>query len=166
MKRRLILARSLLNRPRLLILDEPTTGLDPQGRRLIWERIKALKQNGITVVITTHYMEEAEQICDRLLIMNQGQIIAEGSPAELIRERVGGEVLEVVPEDGGDTAILAEIEGHCPYQRLGERFEIFTADAPRMLGRLKSRARLASYGIRRPNLEDVFLRLTGRDLHE
>jgi len=166
MKRRLILARSLLNRPRLLILDEPTTGLDPQGRRLIWERIKALKQNGITVVITTHYMEEAEQICDRLLIMNQGQIIAEGSPAELIRERVGGEVLEVVPEEGGDAAILAEIEGHCPYQRLGERFEIFTADAPKMLERLHSRARLSSYGIRRPNLEDVFLRLTGRDLHE
>ena len=166
MKRRLILARSLLNRPRLLILDEPTTGLDPQGRRLIWERIRALRQSGITVVLTTHYMEEAEQICDRLLIMNQGQIIAEGSPSELIQRHVGGEVLEIVPEDGAEAAILAEIGECCPYQRLGEKLEIFTPDGSGMLERLKSRGKLSSYGIRRPNLEDVFLRLTGRDLRE
>jgi len=166
MKRRLILARSLLNRPKLLLLDEPTTGLDPQGRRLIWERIRALRHSGITVVITTHYMEEAEQICDRILIMNQGQIIAQGSPAELIRQQVGGEVLEVVPEDGSEATILAEIKECCPYQRLGERLEIFTPDGSGMLERLKSRGKLSSYGIRRPNLEDVFLRLTGRDLHE
>jgi lipooligosaccharide transport system ATP-binding protein len=166
MKRRLILARSLLNRPRLLILDEPTTGLDPQGRRLIWERIRALRQSGITVVITTHYMEEAEQICDRLLIMNQGQIIAEGSPAELIRQHVGGEVLEVIPEDGAEQAILEEIEGCCPYQRLGERWEIFASNGSSVLEQLKSRVHFTSYAIRRPNLEDVFLRLTGRDLHE
>ncbi len=166
MKRRLILARSLLNRPRLLILDEPTTGLDPQGRRLIWERIRALRQSGITVVLTTHYMEEAEQICDRILIMDQGRIIAEGSPSELIQRHVGGEVLEIVPEDGAETAILVEVEGCCPYQRLGEKLEIFTPDGSAMLERLKSRGRLSSYGIRRPNLEDVFLRLTGRDLRE
>jgi lipooligosaccharide transport system ATP-binding protein len=166
MKRRLILARSLLNRPRLLILDEPTTGLDPQGRRLIWERIRALRQSGITVVLTTHYMEEAEQICDRLLIMNQGQIIAEGSPSELIQRHVGGEVLEIVPEDGAEAAILAEIGECCPYQRLGEKLEIFTPDGSGMLERLKSRGKLSSFGIRRPNLEDVFLRLTGRDLRE
>ena len=166
MKRRLILARSLLNRPRLLILDEPTTGLDPQGRRLIWERIRALRQSGITVVLTTHYMEEAEQICDRLLIMNQGQIIAEGSPSELIQRHVGGEVLEIVPEDGAEAAILAEIGECCPYQRLGEKLEIFTPDGSGMLEQLKSRGKLSSFGIRRPNLEDVFLRLTGRDLRE
>jgi len=166
MKRRLILARSLLNRPRLLILDEPTTGLDPQGRRLIWERIRALRQSGITVVITTHYMEEAEQICDRILIMNQGQIIAEGSPEELIRQHVGGEVVEVIPEDGAEQAILKEIEGRCPYQRLGEKWEIFVSDGTSVLERLKTRVRFTSYSIRRPNLEDVFLRLTGRDLHE
>jgi lipooligosaccharide transport system ATP-binding protein len=166
MKRRLILARSLLNRPRLLILDEPTTGLDPQGRRLIWERIRTLRQSGITVVLTTHYMEEAEQICDRLFIMDQGRIIAEGSPSELIQRHVGGEVLEVVPEDGGEAAILAEIEGCCPYQRLGEKLEIFSPDGAGMLERLRARAKLSSFGIRRPNLEDVFLRLTGRDLRE
>ncbi|MDH7501079.1 MAG: ATP-binding cassette domain-containing protein, partial [candidate division NC10 bacterium] len=166
MKRRLILARSLLNQPRLLILDEPTTGLDPQARRLIWERIRALRQSGMTVVITTHYMEEAEQICDRVLIMNQGQVIAQGSPAELVRQHVGGEVLEVVPEDGNEPAILKEIEGRCLYQRLGEKFEIFTTDGNSVLERLKSRVRFVSYSIRRPNLEDVFLRLTGRDLHE
>lgn len=166
MKRRLILARSLLNRPRLLILDEPTTGLDPQGRRLIWERIRALRQNGITVVLTTHYMEEAEQICDRILIMDQGRIIAEGSPSELIQRHVGGEVLEVVPEEGGEAALLAEIEECCPYQRLGEKLEIFTPDGAGMLERLRARAKLSSFGIRRPNLEDVFLRLTGRDLRE
>ena len=166
MKRRLILARSLLNRPRVLILDEPTTGLDPQGRRLIWERIRARRQSGITVVLTTHYMEEAEQICDRILIMDQGRIIAEGSPSELIQRHVGGEVLEIVPEDGAETAILVEVEGCCPYQRLGEKLEIFTPDGSAMLERLKGRGRLSSYGIRRPNLEDVFLRLTGRDLRE
>jgi len=166
MKRRLILARSLLNHPRLLILDEPTTGLDPQARRLIWERIRALRQSGITVVITTHYMEEAEQICDRVLIMNQGQIIAQGSPAELIRQHVGGEVLEVIPEDGDEPAILKEIQGRCLYQRLGEKFEIFASDGTAVLERLKSQVRFVSYSIRRPNLEDVFLRLTGRDLHE
>jgi lipooligosaccharide transport system ATP-binding protein len=166
MKRRLILARSLLNRPRLLILDEPTTGLDPQGRRLIWERIRALRQGGITVVLTTHYMEEAEQICDRILIMDHGRIIAEGSPPELIQRHVGGEVLEVVPEDASKATFLAEIEGRCPYQRLGEKWEIFTPDGAEMLQRLKSRGKLSSYGIRRPNLEDVFLRLTGRDLRE
>jgi len=166
MKRRLILARSLLNRPKLLILDEPTTGLDPQGRRLIWERIRALRQGGITVVLTTHYMEEAEQICDRILIMDQGQIIAEGSPSELIRRHVGGEVLEVVPEEGAEATILAEVEGCCPYQRLGEKLEIFTPDGAGMLERLRARAKLSSFGIRRPNLEDVFLRLTGRDLRE
>jgi lipooligosaccharide transport system ATP-binding protein len=166
MKRRLILARSLLNRPRLLILDEPTTGLDPQGRRLIWERLRALRQGGITVVITTHYMEEAEQICDRILIMDRGRIIADGSPAELIQRHVGGEVLEVVPEEAGEAAVLAEIEGCCPYQRLGEKLEIFTPDGSVMLERLKARGKLSSYGIRRPNLEDVFLRLTGRDLRD
>ena len=166
MKRRLILARSLLNRPRLLILDEPTTGLDPQGRRLIWERIKALQQEGVTVVVTTHYMEEAEQLCDRILIMNQGRIIAEGSPRGLIEHHVGGEVLEVVPAEGEEEALLAALDGCGSYQRLGERFEVFTREGGQVLERLRSRVRLASYGIRRPNLEDVFLRLTGRDLHE
>jgi lipooligosaccharide transport system ATP-binding protein len=166
MKRRLILARSLLNRPRLLILDEPTTGLDPQGRRLIWERIKALQQEGVTVVVTTHYMEEAEQLCDRILIMNQGRIIAEGSPRELIQHHVGGEVLEVVPAEGEEEALRAALDGCESYQRLGDRFEIFTRECGQVLERIRSRVRLASYGIRRPNLEDVFLRLTGRDLHE
>jgi lipooligosaccharide transport system ATP-binding protein len=97
MKRRLILARGLINTPRLLVLDEPTTGLDPQARRLIWERLRELRQRGVTIIITTHYMDEAEQICDRLLIMDNGKVIATGSPKALIDEHAGDEVLEVVP---------------------------------------------------------------------
>jgi len=166
MKRRLILARSLLNSPRLLVLDEPTVGLDPQARRLIWERIRALRQSGITVLLTTHYMEEAQQICDRILIMDRGRIIAQGTPIELIRDQVGGEVLEVVPENGSEGLLLELIEGRCPYQRLGEKFEIFAPQAAILLGELGARARFVSYTIRPPSLEDVFLRLTGRDLRD
>ena len=113
-----------------------------------------------------HYMEEAEQLCDRILIMNQGRIIAEGSPRGLIEHHVGGEVLEVVPAEGEEEALLAALDGCGSYQRLGERFEVFAREGGQVLERLRSRVRLASYGIRQPNLEDVFLRLTGRDLHE
>jgi len=166
MKRRLILARSLLNRPRLLILDEPTTGLDPQGRRAIWEKIKELKRSGVTVVLTTHYMEEAEQICDRVLIMNLGKIIAEGSLPELISQYIGGEVLEILPEDDDQAQFLTKLELFDHYQQLGDKFEIFTLEPNTVLEQIRSRIRLSSYAVRRPNLEDVFLRLTGRELHD
>src|SRR5213083_1204818 len=95
MKRRLMLARALLNEPALLVLDEPTTGLDPQARRLVWERVRALKRGGTTILLTTHYMEEAAQLCDRLIIMDEGRIIAEGRPADLVAAHVGADVVEV-----------------------------------------------------------------------
>jgi lipooligosaccharide transport system ATP-binding protein len=165
MKRRLILARSLINNPRLLALDEPTTGLDPQARRLIWERLRELRQKGVTIVITTHYMDEAEQICDRLLIMDHGKIIAEGSPAELVKQHAGHEVLEIVPEQPfGDH--LPSVLRECQFQRLGDKFEVFTEDCPNALERLKAETKLASFGVRRATLEDVFIRLTGRELRD
>jgi lipooligosaccharide transport system ATP-binding protein len=165
MKRRLILARGLINTPRLLVLDEPTTGLDPQARRLIWERLRELRQRGVTIVITTHYMDEAEQICDRLLIMDNGQVIATGSPKALIDEHAGDEVLEVVPEDDAATAVEAAL-GECRFQKLGDKFEIFSSDCPGALDRIRKQVRLTSYSVRRATLEDVFIRLTGRELRD
>src|SRR4029453_6194642 len=99
MKRRLILARALVNRPALLVLDEPTTGLDPQARHLVWERLRELKRNGVAMLLTTHYMEEAAQLCDRLVVMDHGRIIAEGTPAELIARHVGHDVIEIATGD-------------------------------------------------------------------
>jgi lipooligosaccharide transport system ATP-binding protein len=166
MKRRLILARSLINRPRLLVLDEPTTGLDPQARRLIWQRIRELRAGGVTIIITTHYMDEAEQICDRVLVMDNGKIIAEGSPRELIERYAGHEVLEIVPELP-DSPELSSVLARCPnYQQLGDRLEIFTNDCPNALEEIRSGVKLTSFGVRRATLEDVFIRLTGRELRD
>jgi lipooligosaccharide transport system ATP-binding protein len=165
MKRRLVLARGLINTPRLLVLDEPTTGLDPQARRLIWERLRELRQRGVTIIITTHYMDEAEQICDRLLIMDNGKVIATGSPQSLITEHAGQEVLEIVPEDGGAGAVEAAL-GECRFQKLGDKFEIFASDCPEALERIRKQVRLTSYSVRRATLEDVFIRLTGRELRD
>jgi lipooligosaccharide transport system ATP-binding protein len=165
MKRRLILARGLINTPRLLVLDEPTTGLDPQARRLIWERLRELRQRGVTIVITTHYMEEAEQICDRLLIMDYGKFIAAGTPQALITEHAGQEVLEVVPKDGDGAAVEAAL-GECRFQKLGDKFEVFASDCPGALESIREKVRLNSYSVRRATLEDVFIRLTGRELRD
>ncbi len=166
MKRRLILARSLINNPRLLIADEPTTGLDPQARRLIWQRIRELRHSGVTIIITTHYMDEAEQICDRLFVMNEARIIAQGSPQALVAEHAGKEVLEIIPEDPNSPELGSALNS-CPYfQQLGDKFEIFTNDCPDTLQMIRSRLRLASYGVRRATLEDVFIRLTGRELRD
>jgi lipooligosaccharide transport system ATP-binding protein len=165
MKRRLVLARGLINTPRLLVLDEPTTGLDPQARRLIWERLRELRQRGVTIVITTHYMDEAEQICDRLLIMDYGKFIAAGTPQGLIAEHAGQEVLEVVPGDGDGTAVEAAL-GECRFQKLGDKFEVFASDCPGALERIRDKVRLESYSVRRATLEDVFIRLTGRELRD
>jgi len=165
MKRRLILARGLINTPRLLVLDEPTTGLDPQARRLIWERLRELRQRGVTIIITTHYMDEAEQICDRLLIMDNGKVIATGSPQALIDGHAGDEVLEVVPEDGGAGAVETAL-GECRFQKLGDKFEVFASDCPEALERIRKQVRLTSYSVRRATLEDVFIRLTGRELRD
>ena len=165
MKRRLVLARGLINTPRLLVLDEPTTGLDPQARRLIWERLRELRQRGVTIVITTHYMDEAEQICDRLLIMDYGRFIAAGTPQALITEHAGQEVLEVVPEDGDGAAVEAAL-GECRFQKLGDKFEVFASDCPGALDRIRREVKLNSYSVRRATLEDVFIRLTGRELRD
>ena len=165
MKRRLTIARSLVNDPELLLLDEPTTGLDPQARHLLWERLYRLKREGVTQIVTTHYMDEAEQLCDRLVVMDAGVIAAEGSPAELIARYSTREVLELrFPPD-----VAAPVE---LMTRLAERVEVlpdrlllYTADGEHLQGELaRNGVRPQSALVRRSSLEDVFLRLTGRSL--
>jgi len=165
MKRRLTIARSLVNDPELLLLDEPTTGLDPQARHLLWDRLYRLKGEGVTQIVTTHYMDEAEQLCDRLVVMDGGVIVAEGSPAELITRYSTREVLELrFPPDA-----VVPIEA---VERLVERVEalpdrllLYTADGEHLQGELARRGvRPLSALVRRSSLEDVFLRLTGRSL--
>lgn len=164
MRRRLMLARALLNEPRLLVLDEPTTGLDPQARRLVWERIRALKRGGTTILLTTHYMEEAAQLCDRVIIMDGGRIVAEGRAADLIASRVGAEVIEVHLPDGVDPATLLAQLGDGPWrsERAGQMVYVYLRDghADELLGRLGS----LEVARRRATLEDVFLTLTGHEL--
>jgi lipooligosaccharide transport system ATP-binding protein len=164
MKRRLTIARSLINDPELMLLDEPTTGLDPQARHLLWDRLFRLKQRGVTLIITTHYMDEAEQLCDRLVVMDGGRIVAEGSPAELIGRYSTREVLELrFPP--GDT------EDH-PVDGLADRVEVlpdrvllYAQDGEAVLAAVHGRGvRPVSSLVRRSTLEDVFLRLTGRTL--
>jgi lipooligosaccharide transport system ATP-binding protein len=167
MKRRLMLARALLNEPELLVLDEPTTGLDPQARRLVWERIRALKRRGTTILLTTHYMEEAARLCDRLIIMDEGRIVAEGTPADLIVEHVGHAVIEVpVPEGTDGTALDARLRGG-PWrtEQVGEMLYLYVQDGDP--GR-EALAPLAGVDfVRRPaTLEDVFLTLTGHRLRD
>jgi lipooligosaccharide transport system ATP-binding protein len=167
MKRRLTIARALVNDPELLLLDEPTTGLDPQARHLLWERLYRLKREGVTQIITTHYMDEAEQLCDRLVVMDDGVVVAEGSPAELIDRYATREVLELrfapdaAPAAGELAALVERVE------QLPDRVLLYTADGEH------AQAELARAGhqplsalVRRSSLEDVFLRLTGRTLIE
>jgi lipooligosaccharide transport system ATP-binding protein len=168
MKRRLTIARSLVNDPELLLLDEPTTGLDPQARHLLWDRLFRLKQDGVTLIITTHYMDEAEQLCDRLVVMDGGRIAAEGSPLELIRDYSTREVAELRFGVGEHAELALKVED------LGERVEvlpdrilIYTDDGEGALAQVHERG-LAPVAVlaRRATLEDVFLRLTGRTLVE
>jgi len=165
MKRRLILARALINEPRILILDEPTTGLDPQARHLIWDKIRSLRKEGVTIVLTTHYMEEAAQLCDRTVIMDLGKIIEEGKPLELIKKHVGEEVLEV----GYDDEVLKFLQTTFPDARLevsGDRIQVFTNQARGVFGQILNKYSFKAAMIRDANLEDVFLKLTGRRLKE
>jgi lipooligosaccharide transport system ATP-binding protein len=166
MKRRLTIARSLVNDPELLLLDEPTTGLDPQARHLLWDRLFRLKQQGVTLVLTTHYMDEAEQLCDRLVVMDRGLIAAEGSPWQLIKDYSTREVAELRFGVGQQDDFAREV------QDLGERVEvlpdrilIYTDDGEEALARVHERG-LTPVAVlaRRATLEDVFLRLTGRTL--
>jgi lipooligosaccharide transport system ATP-binding protein len=165
MKRRLTIARSLVNDPELLLLDEPTTGLDPQARHLLWERLYLLKREGVTQIITTHYMDEAEQLCDRLVVMDGGVIVAEGSPAELIERWSTREVLELrfVPQERPPAAHLERYAERL--ELLPDRTLLYTADGERAQAALHAAGvRPLSALVRRSTLEDVFLRLTGRTL--
>jgi lipooligosaccharide transport system ATP-binding protein len=167
MKRRLVIARSLINEPEILLLDEPTTGLDPQARHIVWDRLFRLKQQGVTLILTTHYMDEAEQLCDRLVVMDGGQIAAEGSPRELIERYSTPEVLEL-RFDPADHEQAAEKLASLPAERLevlADRVLVYIGDGDQALAAARELGLepLTSL-VRRSTLEDVFLRLTGRRL--
>ena len=163
MKRRLTIARALVNEPELMLLDEPTTGLDPQARHALWDRLYRLKQRGVTLVLTTHYMDEAEQLCDRLVIMDRAKIVAEGSPRELIERFVEREVVELRFGEGDAAPSLDGLAGHV--EVLQDRVVIGTDDGDRVVDALHARGlHPETVLVRRATLEDVFLRLTGRRL--
>jgi lipooligosaccharide transport system ATP-binding protein len=166
MKRRLTIARALINDPDLVILDEPTTGLDPQARHLLWDRLYRLKQQGATLIITTHYMDEAEQLCDRLVVMDKGEIVAEGSPRELIDQYAPREVLELRLGDADKDRAALQLEGVAARTEiLADRVLLYTDDADETQQRLNDRGIHPDQVLaRRSTLEDVFLRLTGRRL--
>ena len=166
MKRRLTIARSLINRPEILILDEPTTGLDPQARHVIWDRLFRLKQQGVTLVLTTHYMDEAEQLADRLVVMDKGLIVAEGSPRELIARYSTREVAEVRFGVGENEALAPKVEDLAErVEVLPDRLLLYADDGERTLQEVLGRGlRPETSLVRRATLEDVFLRLTGRSL--
>ena len=165
MKRRLILARALINEPQILILDEPTTGLDPQGRHLIWDKIRSLQKQGVTIVLTTHYMDEAAQLCDRTLIIDNGKVIEEGKPSDLVKKHVGEEVLEVAY----DEEVLKLLKNALPDARLeviSDRIQVFTNQPRGVFTSILNKFSFKATIIRDANLEDVFLKLTGRRLRE
>jgi len=163
MKRRLVLARALINRPRMLILDEPTVGLDPQSRHLMWDKLKGLKKEGVTIVLTTHYLEEASQLCDRLVIMDNGKILVEGSPEEMISENIGPAIVETEAVPG----VISCLDNHqANYEILGEEVQIYTDNPQEVTDHLLSECELTSVTARASTLEDVFLKLTGRKLRE
>jgi lipooligosaccharide transport system ATP-binding protein len=165
MKRRLVIARALLNQPRLLILDEPTTGLDPQVRHLIWEKLRQLKKQGTTMLLTTHYMEEAFQLCDRLMIMHKGEKILEGPPRELMTEHIETYVLEVTdPPERGQSEELPVFE-NIRLDVSGQTARYYSCDAE-ALKTLTARLNNVQHYLRQTNLEDVFLKATGRMLNE
>src|SRR4051812_930329 len=166
MKRRLTIARSLINRPDILLLDEPTTGLDPQARHVLWDRLFRLKQSGVTLVITTHYMDEAEQLCDRLVVMDRGVIAAEGSPLQLIREHSTREVAELRFPVGDHEATAEKISDlGSRVEVLPDRILVYSHDGEEVLAKVHERGlRPVATLVRRSTLEDVFLRLTGRTL--
>lgn len=168
MKRRLLIARGLINAPQLLVLDEPTTGLDPQARHLVWDKLRDLKRRGVTQIITTHYMDEAAQLCDRLVIMHTGRILTEGPPRELIRTHVPPEVVELTADDPELVSIDSALTARgIAAERTSDRVIAHTDDAETLLKELGASG--VDYGaatVRQATLEDVFLKLTGRRLEE
>jgi len=166
MKRRLTIARSLINSPRILLLDEPTTGLDPQARHVLWDRLFRLKRSGVTLVLTTHYMDEAEQLCDRLVVMDHGRIVAEGSPRSLIEEHSSKEVLELRFAEDDHEPFAKQVEGLAErVEVLPDRLLLYVDDGDAAAAAVHERGLTPlSVLVRRSTLEDVFLRLTGRTL--
>lgn len=166
MKRRLLVARALIHRPSLLLLDEPTTGLDPQARHLIWQRLRHLKRQGVTLILTTHYMEEAAQLCDRVMVMDRGRVLVEGAPQELVEGEVGREVVELRVEEREEAALLSQIPGDAyTVERSGDTLYIFSDRALDIMQALKA-AQVGNLLYRPATLEDLFLKLTGRELRE
>ena len=168
MKRRLTIARSLINEPQVLLLDEPTTGLDPQARHLVWDRLYRLKQSGTTLVLTTHYMDEAEQLCDRLVVMDKAKIVAEGSPRQLIEQYSTKEVLELRFPIGVQETLDGKLDGVGErIEKLPDRVLVYAADGEAAAEAVHQRGlQPETTLVRRSSLEDVFLRLTGRSLIE
>ncbi|WP_027365263.1 ABC transporter ATP-binding protein [Desulfotruncus alcoholivorax] len=166
MKRKLTIARGLINRPEVLILDEPTTGLDPQARHVVWQQLNSLRERGVTLLLTTHYLDEAQHLCDRLIIMHRGTIVEEGAPGKLVERHIGAEVVEVVKGAGAATEIVASskdfIKGHLV---VGDNLYLYPLDG-RELVRLLGQLGVGRLYLRPATLEDVFLKLTGRGLVE
>jgi lipooligosaccharide transport system ATP-binding protein len=169
MKRRLLVARALVNEPDMVVLDEPTTGLDPQARLAVWRSLESLKRRGVTLLLTTHYMEEAARLCDRLVIMDEGSIVAEGEPGSLVRQHVGREVLELHVADECDAEeLVASLDGRLEGHDFTEdALMLYASDAEGLLEEIdQERYPTESALVRHASLEDVFLRLTGRSLRE
>ena len=168
MKRRLMIARALMNQPELLILDEPTTGLDPQARHLVWEKLRLLKREGVTLLVTTHYMDEAAQLCDRLVIMHEGRILVEGSPREVVRQETSPFVVEVFEPSEEAKPALARLDGLADrVEQLSDRWLFYTGDGDALMAKVRDAVpEPRSVWLRGATLEDVFLALTGRGLLE
>ena len=172
MKRRLIVARGMINRPELLILDEPTTGLDPQARHSVWDQIRIFKNEGKTVLLTTHYMDEAEILCDKLAIMDSGRILVQGNPKELIKETIGEKAAELVTLSfEKDEKILNKIERKCDlmevsFSRVTDRIILYGKEIEKIISEFKDEENLTDIIKRIATLEDVFLNLTGRQLRD
>jgi lipooligosaccharide transport system ATP-binding protein len=166
MKRRLLIARALLNQPKLIVADEPTTGLDPQAKHLIWQRLRQLKTQGATLILTTQYMEEAQQLCDRVVIMHRGKILKEGVPSNLVTEEIGREVVEIRIAKEEDEKIIGRLSSlACGHERVGDTLYFYCRDGQDVMKRLIE-LDLPNYLTRPATLEDVFLKLTGRGLIE
>ncbi len=176
MKRRLVVARALINDPDLLVLDEPTTGLDPQARHALWDTIRRLRREGKTILLTTHYMDEAEMLCDELVIMDQGRVHEGGKPRDLIAKHCGKEAVEFVVEERGGAidvdastaklqAIVSDLGAH-PHERLGDRVIAYGDDLAELQASIITKHAVSESILRRASLEDVFLRLTGRALRD
>jgi len=166
MKKRLLIARALINSPKLIIADEPTTGLDPQARHLIWQRLRELKREGATLILTTQYMEEAEQLCDRIVVMYKGRILKEGVPKSLIENEIGSEVIEIRVPKEEDEKILSRLSGvGSAHERVGDTLYFYCRDGKDLMRKVVD-MNLHNVLNRPATLEDVFLKLTGRSLIE